>query len=523
MGFCTECGSELAENALFCIECGNKVLQQKDELNAEVADESESVGVSTEELAVKAEVVDKSAAKTSAHVASEEQAAAEDKDTKTLGKEPAVQQSASEQEDPRIKQIKSSPWKKILIGIIVIIILALFGVHKWLESYFDPMNDLVAMDEAVTNKDLKGFMSYIEFDEKALLDEDSYFELIEESEWKEVIRGQYFEIIEAIKESGNVLNNEILDRYNGLLYTVERKDILFGLYHQVSLVAVPFDLKANSNLSKTEVTIHDETFALEEDEEGIFAKAYPGEYNVEAKSKQKYATFEFEELMTVESSAYNVIDIEFESLTFDVYASYGYEDAIVFIDGESTEKKISELDELGPFSADSNMSIYAILKDKGDYDIMSNIINSKDETSSSLHFSFNDKNKVASDKLDDQEVGQFILQFRDAYENAVNYVDYEYIKDFVKKDSAADKELKKFVKDMEDGYYHYEFTENTVLSAKEKDDNKYEVKTNEKFEFRDEDFKWYDYDREKLYHVERNEDQLQVTKIEYKDTKKDRQ
>ena len=44
----------------------------------------------------------------------------------------------------------------------------------------------------------------------------------------------------------------------------------------------------------------------------------------------------------------------------------------------------------------------------------------------------------------------------------------------------------------------------------------------EKFEFRDDDFKWYDYERIKEYTVETVEDELKIVKIDYKDTKKKR-
>lgn len=529
LNFCTECGSELVQNTLYCTQCGHQVQKEAETDDAneataiKVLDETKTPSSSAEQEEVEVEKHAEVEQGSSATVLSKADEAPNEEKDHQLGAQAEQVEPSQAKEEAVTNKKGSSIWRKLLVGLVIVLILALFGAHKWLESYFDPMNDLVAMDEAVASKDMKTFMSYIEFDENALLNEESYFEIIEEVEWDEAIRQQYFDIIEGTNDSRHAFQNEILDSNDGLLFKVEQNDILFGLYNSLSLVAVPFELKASSNLSPTEVKMEDETIELEAETETVLAEIYPGEFHIEASSEQSYETFTFEESIVIESSIDDVIDIKFESVTYGVQSPYGYEDAELYINGESIGKKINELDELGPFSAESELSIYAVWKDTDGYDVMSNVIHLQDEgIGGSLYFAFNNRNKVA-EKLDDEEVGQFILQFRDAYENAVNYLDYTYIKDYLKKDSAAEKELKQFVKDMEDGNYYYDFTENTVLDVKAKKDNKYEVKTNEKFEFRDDDSKWYDYDREKLYYVEKEKDQFVVTKIDYLDTNKDRQ
>lgn len=504
--YCTECGQELSEDAQFCVNCGTPITMPEEDSSKEDSDtRSDETTSSQSTVTSENETVEKSAEAT--------------KEKETLHKN--KQQSTQAQPVNEVKKKEKSPLTKVLVGIIIFIVIALFGVHKWLENHFDPMNDLIAMDEAVTNKDMETFLSYIQFEDGALLDRESYFELIEESEWSETIRVQLFNVIENITETNNPLDSEIYDRFDEIMFRVKKENVFLGLYHKISIVAVPIKLKATSNLSETTLSILDETYEVNEDEETLIAEVYPGTYELKAESEQQFATLTFEQSYLISSRLDDTIYIEFDFVTYNVDATYGFEDAIVFVDGKSTEQKVSEISGLGPFAEGSNITIYAVAKDGNDYEIISSMINLRDdEPGFTLFFTFDDKYKVAAKGIDDDEVAQFILEFRSAYEDAVNYVDYDYISSYLKKDSAAAKELRQFVKDMDDGYYHYNFTENTVLNVKEEKKNKYTVKTNEKFEFRDDDFTWYDYDREKIYHVELIDDQLQLTKIEYKDTKK---
>lgn len=515
MRFCTECGHQLPVDTQFCVNCGEEIIEQEDTNDKSSEKVSPLVSEKVPPLPTTT-IAETERQDESPEVVANERSLHKDTD-----------QQSAQTSDYRTSTTevtkKKSPLMKILVGVIIMIVIGLFGVHKWLERHYDPINDLLAMDEAVTNKDMEAFLSYIHFEDGAMLDKESYFTLIEEFEWSETIRGQLFTIIEDVNETGNPLDAEIYDQYDELMFKVKKEKIWFGLYNKISLIAVPIPLKAWTNLPNTTLSILDETYDVNEDEEVLLAEVYPGIFELKAVSEQAFGPITFEDLLIVSSRLDDVIYIEFDFESFNVDVTYGFEDAIVFVDGKSTDKKISEIESLGPFAVDSDITVYAIAKEKDGIEIVSNMIHLQDDNNGhSLYFAFDEKYKMVAKGIDNDEVAQFILEFRSAYENAVNYVDYSYISDYLKEDSAAEQELKKFVKDMEDGYYHYDFTENTVLNVKEDKKNKYTVTTNEKFEFRDDDFKWYDYDREKVYHVELYDGEFKLTKIEYKDTKKKR-
>lgn len=536
MRFCTECGNELVEDTRFCVRCGHKVTKK------ETGGPDKALIKPTDTEFIKDDVDEYEETKEkrkeeneSAITAPSAAAIHNEQEVDTPSVEQPIEQKAKA--TPPVKEIrkqkrtkladeqekKSSLWRNVVIGLIIVLIVVLFGLHKWLENHFDPMKDLIAMDEAVAKKDLDGYMKYIHFDEDVLLDEESYFEIIEETEWRESIKDQYFEIVETLKETGSLLDREIYDQYDEPMYRIEKENILFGLYHKLSLSAVPIELEIRADLFDTEVNFAEETFTLTDEEKEVTIEVYPGIYEMDAKSKQKYGTFTYDLAALIDSRENNFIDISFAQGYYAVDYSSDYDDAILFIDGESTEEKLSEIDELGPIPSDSDLKLYAVWQDKDNHDIVSNTIQlNSDYPTSTLYFQFDDRYKMSLKNIDNEEVGQFVLGFRDAYEDAVNYLEYDYIKDYLKKGSDAAKGLEDFIEDMKSGFYYYNFTENTVLNVKEKDDGKYEVKTNEKFEFQDDDFRWYDYDREKKYHVELEDDKLKITKIDYLDTKKER-
>ena len=111
-----------------------------------------------------------------------------------------------------------------------------------------------------------------------------------------------------------------------------------------------------------------------------------------------------------------------------------------------------------------------------------------------------------------------MLDFRLAYEEALNSRDYSIVAPFLLKQSPADKELKKYIGDLQDKGYSYEFTDNTITDIEDMGDNTFTVSTNEIFIFTNHLNEQTHYDREKTYTVIKNEDGFKITKISIKDT-----
>lgn len=482
MRFCTQCGEKVADHVKFCTECGAEL----------------TIMTRTEGL---------------------EEGASSVNTSKTTQTVPADQQ-APIQETRTTK--KSSKKTKVFLSIIAILALILFGTHKFLSSYFDPLKDLKAMDQAISSNDQKTFFSYIEFEKDALLDKESYFKYIKEEEWDSAVKNNYMYMIEEQKHNPNPLDKVIESDSGHKLFTVKQKDILFGLYKGYTLHAVPIKLVAESDMAETEVKIGKKTKELKENKRTEVTKAYPGEYEVTGNTENEFGKFTENETINIEATDEYLVEINFDAVTYPVYYDSDYGNAELYINGKKTKKKLKDYEMIGPVPDDSDLKLHAQWKDPNGNIVQSNTVKLS-EVIYDVDFIFDDTKLTSAEatELDDEMAGQFVLEFRDAYEYAVNYRDYNEIAPYLKQDSHAAKDLKNFINDIdEDDYYDYDFQENIILSIKKTGEGKYDVKTNELFSFTNDKYETTDYDREKVYKVEVNDGEYYITKIEYTDTKR---
>lgn len=499
--FCTNCGTEIKDKTLqFCINCGAS-------LEKEATRPEEPTQLT-------------SASATSLPTNEDESI------------ESVVQQTApvqgEEKEDIGVKQtVAKDPGKskrnKIFLSILAIFLLALFGTYKWFENYYNPMNELIAMDKAIKSNQQASFLAYITTDDDVYMDEKAYFTYLKEEEW-DTVKRQYESIIQTNKSTLSALGQEVISEEGEVLFYVKEKKHLYGLFKGYTLEAVSIPFVLTSNMDKTKVKVAGQEIELKkQDKKHDIGEFYPGTYEVEATAKGKYGKFEYDEEIEVYATEKELIDIEFEADSFYVKSAYGFEDAVLFIDGKSTGQKIGDSLEIGPLPIGSNMKLHAEWKNsKG------NVVRSNTETisdtgySTNIYFEFDERNTFQANtkEVDEQEAGGYVLAFREAYEDAVNYADFSYITPYLKDGSHAAKDLAPFVKGMGEGSYYYEFDENTVTDVKNKKDGNYEVYTNELFTFYDDDGKVYDYNRDKKYILETVNGSLQITKIDYVDTKK---
>lgn len=485
MKFCIACGKNLKEGTKFCTACG-----------------------------------------TSIEVTTEQEKNVTDSDTTAVQQNEFVKPSfnhSSESTSDSSTTKSMSKKTKVMIGIVASIAVILFGTHLFISSYFDPMKDLTAMEEAISNNDMDTFLSFIEFEDDVTLDKESYYEYIQDIEFYDAVKIQYEAIIEEEKENPTQLNKEIIGVNGHPLFKVKNKSFLMGLYQGFTLHAVPVTLQVSSNLEKAEVTIHEKTLILEKaNEHKTLGKFYPGEFDVTAATENEYGEFAYENTLNLTAIDEEHIDIDFENKTFYIYTDYGFEDAVLFMNDKNTKEKIGASLDIGPVPLDSNIKLHAEWKNSTGNIIRTESVTLQEHEDSNIYFEFDETKAIHADaEIDDGAgAGNFVLDFRDAYENAVNYGDYSEVESYLKPDSHAAKDLKGFINDMKDGYYYYEFEENLILGVHKKDDKTYEVETNELFTFVDDDGKVYEYDRDKMYTVEIIDKDFQISKIEYTDTEK---
>lgn len=516
---CGYCQSTLGENDLFCHECGHPISNQ-----ASVVEDAEFC-------------VHCGIAISSSSEFCEECGTAKDAPGKSVSpqvddsttEESVVANHASEKETKQVTlqqpKKRMARWKKILLFLLLFIIVLAIGTYKYLEKQYDPMNIVMQMDEAVIDNDADAFMKHIKVDNDAVFDKDAYFAYIKE-EWDDAVKNNYVSLIETDKSSANPLQKELLGRYDDPVFYVKNEKILFGLFTGYTLQAIPVEVTAITNLQGTEIQVSEDKFVIDDvSEEEVVGMFHPGIYEVETSAKTEYG--DVTETVTFEiypDATFMDVDFPVETYTIDI--DHGFQDAILYVDGKSTKEKVSDIDELGPIPVDSKVTIFAEWKDGDGKVHRSKVINLGHEQSAYLYLEFDERIALEENSLKDGEeeeqfeVAAFILDFRDAYEDAVNYTDYSYIELYMKQGSEEEEDLIEFVNDMKKADYYYDFKDNTVTSVQKKDKQNFEAKTNEQFRFYDADGIVYDYDRVKTYYVEVIDDEYKIKEVKYNDTKK---
>ncbi len=456
MKYCTECGSKRSEGQAFCTECGASF--------AEPHTEPES-----------------------------------------------VQQAHSQDSQPPAAKKPMPERTKIILSVGGAVLLILLGAYQWLSHHYDPMKVLQEMDRAIVDDDSKAFLKHIDFDKEALLNETAYFDYIKQHEWEQV-KPQLLELIES--KSQAPFDFTVKSKYGADLYKVIKKR-KFGLFSTYSFRAVPAHLMVSTTVDDTVVAIDKQEWTAAAEKPAEIKKIYPGVYAYEAQAENLFGDFSEQAEVEVAAKNDNELFIEFP---YEVYTIESDQmDAILFVNGKSTKKTLKELQKVGPFP-EKEVKMHAEWTNPQGKVMKTKTVTQHDAFWGTIFFEFGYESDIDEFSF---SAGDHVLNFRDAYEQALNSKDYQLIEPFIEAGSAAEKELKKFVADLEKLTFHYEFTENVILDTEFVDDGMYRVTTKETFTYthyeKDKE-EVTDYEREKVYHVKATDDGYKITKIDYKQT-----
>ena len=464
MSFCTECGKKLSENSPFCTECGSPQEEKK--------------------------------------------------------------QSEKPVEAKKIQKKPLSRKKKMSLIISGVLVVCLIGAHFIITSIIDPVNQVQAMDRAISEGKTEDFYNEIHLDQSALIHKEDYFQYIKENGWED-LRYQ----LAAMAESDEAFDTTVRDGNGNKVFVVKKNALIPGLYYTYDIEAIPSKLIVSSNIQKATIAIDKQSIAAKNaDEEMTFGKIYPGQYNIVGKASNSFGEFTAEETADVKAQGDEAISfpIEFSGSSHPFYTNIP--ESTLFINGKSTKKTLSEYDQIGPIPDEQDVKLHAEWKDDEGKTYKTESINQDGDVWGTLDFEFEVEDEPIaastteepagdSEEMEDSESAEnHVLSFRLAYEEALNSKDYSLIVPFLLKESPADKELKKYIGDLEDKGYSYEFTENTITGTENTGENTFIVSTNEIFIFTNHLNEQTHYDREKTYTVIDTEDGYKITEINIKDT-----
>ncbi|WP_431803890.1 TcaA NTF2-like domain-containing protein [Halobacillus andaensis] len=242
---------------------------------------------------------------------------------------------------------------------------------------------------------------------------------------------------------------------------------------------------------------------------------------MKGEAKNEFGRFEYADDIYVGFSPAELF-IEFPDQTYTIQTDQP--DATLIINGKSTSKTLSEFEELGPFP-ENEVVMYAERTNREGKIERTEEVTQNDTVWGSLPFDFNQEDyeyeedeDVIEEDNNSVDAGNYVMEFRNAYEEALNAVDYSYISSYLIEGSEAALELQDYLTEIDSQGYTFNFTHNEVTSLEQMDEETSIVTTNERFTFTDQDGKETFYDRVKDYTLISMDNGLKITSIDINET-----
>lgn len=191
------------------------------------------------------------------------------------------------------------------------------------------------MNDAYNNQDKDAFFQEFEVKEGTVADAQNFYAIVKEYGWTN-LRNQLTYEVERI------MNNENPDIiYNGGEFiSVHSKPILFGLYDRVEFIIIPTEVFIYAPFKNMTLQFGDKEIVSKSDEENVgFGHYIPGEYAWSYSYEGGYIPLADEGKLMLEAQADNIAQIDVDWGFQTVSVDSDLEDAILYVNGKSTEKK----------------------------------------------------------------------------------------------------------------------------------------------------------------------------------------
>lgn len=463
MNFCTSCGQKLSDQQAFCTACGAE--QQPKE--------------------------------------------------KSVPKQTAVSNNQTPKKPMSQKARLTWVISASVVGVLVV-------AHFIVSSMIDPMKQVQAMDRAMVEGNEESFFEHVQLDESALIHKDEFMSYIDYVGWDSA-RDQMTDVINGDVDSE--FDSIIYGGSGSELFVMKKESIVPLLYHTYEIEAMPKEIQVSTNYGPSTLAIDGETFefeGIEEDKSLVYS--YPGIYELTGEASSEFGSLAALETIEVDSLGKepHSVSLDFPGETADF--STNQPEAELFVNGESTGKSLSEFDTLGPFSDEEEVVMHAEWTSESGETLQTEPFTQFDWSYGGFAFDFPESTKSApatpvdTSSTDGQDVQQHVLDFRTAYEAALNAIDYGKIAPYLLNGSQAEEDLSEYIGDLKNEGFYYDFTNNQILSAESTGDSTYRIRTREQFIFTNHQGDETFYDREKTYLVRESEGALKIYQIEISDT-----
>lgn len=405
---------------------------------------------------------------------------------------------------------------KIVIAFVTIIILGASIAHFTIKNKLDPYKQLTNINKAFVNEDYTTFLNYFAIDDGVIVDEKAFYQYMQKNNWIEKISPQIEEGFKKIDKGS--FASAIVDNKGYKIATILDEKKFLGMYNQYTVKIIPVEVNAHTSITKAKLTYNDNSKEITKKPVAL-GKFIPGIYNFKIDVSDDFTTTKLEKKQEIVNSENNQQELFFDFTADTLKINSDYKDSIIFINDKSTKKKASELN-LFTIPLDGSVTMHAEYTN-GDKKSTSETIK---VTSNEVYLPFAEvQEKLAVNAAKEELLSNyreyarsFYYEFRNNYQDAVNYGDFSYVSNYFQDGTKLKKDYSAFVLDHRDFdyYYNYNFLSNDITDIVAVDNNTLTLKSSELFEFyTSEDGDWK-YEREKLYTLKVIDQTLYIANIE---------
>jgi len=297
---------------------------------------------------------------------------------------------------------------------------------------------------------------------------------------------------------------------NGVAFGELKQTIKLLFFPSYEIVLNGYDLGAITEFEGVVFNMDNSEVSLPMGNTYFIGKYIPGIYSYTANAENAHGDATYEgSLLHPNSEDSTLLSVDFE--TYDVHIASDHVKAVVYINGESTEKTIDELSIIEGVPETSSMEITAKINvDDETYDADAVFNTSTDRD---LYFTFEEYEQKLFERelLNEDEVKQFFINYRNYFEEAIVAADFNIVASSFKDNAKITEDYKEFVNDHRDlKEYNYQFLLNDIESVDKVDDRTFNLVSTEEFNFTLLDDGTYHYKREKAYIIEYDEEKEQL-------------
>lgn len=305
MGFCRTCGSQLKVEQEFCPQCGAKIDQR-------IKQKSE----------------------------------APQKQTNTL-KQPS-------------RPLFNSKKTKIIVVAGIVTFIMFLSSYFFIKRITAPEAIAEKFIEAMLAEDVATVQNFLDDGQHGLqLDDEQIEQFLEYINDHPQILTAFSEklLSDAKKYEGNVITKEKENATT--LVKLSNKGSKWILFDDYQVEINTFYIEVNSDLENTGIYLNDEKVGSMEEFTKTIGPVLPGKYTVKVVYDGDFGKVEqTKKIDTIEHDD-ETLTLEFQWSEYFISIASNYEDAVLYVNNESTKMQIGELTEIGPVPKDGSVRVHA--------------------------------------------------------------------------------------------------------------------------------------------------------------------